>query len=44
MTHRQRKMRRTKRKPHLRSKAGLGLLLLLTAASGKCEQRKVGCP
>src|SRR5215217_5372696 len=32
MTHRQRKLRRTKRKPHLRSKAGLGLLLILTVA------------
>ena len=32
MTHRQRKMRRQKRKPRLKSKAGLGLLLALTAA------------
>src|SRR5687767_4661163 len=32
MTRRQRKLRRSKRGPHLRSKAGLGLLMLLTAA------------
>src|SRR4051794_23416587 len=32
MTHRQRKLRRTRSKPHLRTKAGLGVLLLLTAA------------
>ena len=33
MTHRQRKLRRQKRKPHLRSKAGLVLVLLLTAVA-----------
>src|SRR3954451_885483 len=32
MTRRQRQLRRRKTKPHLRSKAGLGLLLLLTVA------------
>ena len=39
MTHRQRKLRRTKRKPHFRSKAGLGVLLLLTARD---HRRAVG--